>query len=275
MRRTRIWHGIGSAVLVGSMGASLTEPATAWAQAHGGHMTMAQAGGEGGEGGEGGGAAEEAVAADPDRAMTANLLMMKGHLRVGDELVRAGKWSEALPHFLHPIEELYGLVRENLTELDVAPFSDALDVLGRTVKRQGDLASYDQQRAAVLASIDRALAAVPEKERQEPSFVGGVAIDVLNTAAEEYGEAFDDGRLANPVEYQDSRGFVAEAAALLRANSDTLTAANSQRMAAIMEQLAQLETTWPAVEPPEQPVRSAGEVLALVSGIELEASGLR
>jgi hypothetical protein len=46
-------------------------------------------------------------------------------------------------------------------------------------------------------------------------------------------------------------------------------------MAAIMEQLAQLETTWPAVEPPEQPVRSAGEVLALVSGIELEASGLR
>jgi hypothetical protein len=287
--RTRIWVGVGSAVLVGGLSAvdvdqdGSARMATALAQSHGGHMMLAQ-GGEGGEGGEGGkggeggeqGAAQaEGPPAEPDRALTGNLLMMKGHMRVGDELVRAGKWSEALPHFLHPIEELYGEVREPLAERDLAPFGDALDQLSRTVRRGSDLAAYQKQRDAVLARIDEALASVPAEKRREPDFLGGVVVDVLGTAADEYGAAFEGDRVVNVVEYQDSLGFVQETTDLLAAHAAAFTGDNAARLKAIQKQLAELRKAWPSVSPPDKPVMRPGEALALVSGIELEASGLR
>ena len=34
--------------------------------------------------------------------------LMRGHLLVGGQLIELGLWDEALPHFLHPTEELYG-----------------------------------------------------------------------------------------------------------------------------------------------------------------------
>ena len=40
---------------------------------------------------------EEGAPIDPDRALTANLLLMRGHLRVGDQLVRAGRWKRLPP----------------------------------------------------------------------------------------------------------------------------------------------------------------------------------
>ena len=34
--------------------------------------------------------------------------LMRGHLLVGRQLIELELWDEALPHFLHPTEELYG-----------------------------------------------------------------------------------------------------------------------------------------------------------------------
>ena len=34
--------------------------------------------------------------------------LMRGHLLVGGQLIELELWDEALPHFLHPTEELYG-----------------------------------------------------------------------------------------------------------------------------------------------------------------------
>jgi hypothetical protein len=277
-KRIRVWLGIGSAALVGGLGGA----AVAGTQGklgpevpgHGAHLMLAQ-GGEGGE--EGGERGDEvsAVAVDPDRALATNLLLMKGHLRVGDALVRMGRWSEALPHFLHPIEELYGEVRDQLDQRDLPPFGDALELLGRTVRRQGDLALYEQRLKEVSARIDAALQGVPEGRRQEPGFVAAVATDLLGTAAEEYGAAFEDDKLVNVVEYQDSLGFVQEAKALLEAHQARFTGEDAERLAEIRRHLAALEAAWPGVVPPEAPAMTPGEVLALASSIELAASGVR
>src|SRR6185369_4646864 len=56
---------------------------------------------EAGEGGEG----KNLANLPPDLAFAVRLALLRGHLLVGDELVRQKQWNAALPHFLHPIEE--------------------------------------------------------------------------------------------------------------------------------------------------------------------------
>ena len=38
----------------------------------------------------------------PDLAFAARIALLRGHLLVGDELVKQQQWNAALPHFLHP-----------------------------------------------------------------------------------------------------------------------------------------------------------------------------
>lgn len=283
--KTRLWLGVGSAILIGGLSGGEDEPS--WgkpvlAQAHGGHqLEIAQGGeggggGEGGEGGEGGNqaATTDEQAMEPDLALTSNLLLMRGHMLVADELIQAGRWSEALPHLLHPIEELYAEVREPLADRDLPPFGDALDELARTARKGGDAAAYAKQRDAVLARIDQALASVPAEKRQSPGFVTETALALLETAADEYEAAFEDGKIVNVVEYQDSLGFLREATLLFESNRAAFTGKQAERLAEIQTQLAELAKAWPSVQPPPQPTKQPGEVLALVSGIELSASGL-
>lgn len=279
-KRIRIWLGIGSAALVGGLGGAAVAqdqgklgPAAA---DHGAHLVLAQ-GSEGGEGGEGGEQGDEAAVAavNPDRALATNLLLMKGHLRVGDALVRMQRWSEALPHFLHPIEELYGEVRDQLDRRDLPPFGDALELLGRTVRRQGELAIYEQRLKEVSARMDAALQGVPEDRRREARFVAAVAADLVGTAAEEYAAAFEDDKLVNVAEYQDSLGFVQEAKALLEAYQARFAGADAERLAEIRRNLTAMEAAWPGVVPPSAPAMPPGEILALASSIELAASGVR
>lgn len=286
-KRTRIWLGIGSAVLVGGAGLALDPDGSpighALAQGHAGHMMLAQGGeggegGESGEGGEGGAVAtDEEAALEPDQALASNLLLMKGHFRVGDQLARAGRWQEAQPHFLHPIEELYPNIRDILAERDLPPFADALDQLARLVRRQADVATYTKQLQEVQGRIDQALASVPAEKRASAPFVGAVAVELLDVAAEEYANAFDEeGKLVNVVEYQDSMGFVQEASDLLERNADAFKGeANQGRYAEMKQALAELRKAWPDIDPPKEPAMDAGEVMAVVSSVELAASGLR
>ena len=60
--------------------------------------------------------------------------LIRGHLLVGNELVEAGRWADALPHFLHPEEEIYSGLREGLKTYKVSPFLTALKALTQTVK---------------------------------------------------------------------------------------------------------------------------------------------
>ena len=64
-----------------------------------------------------------------EQAYLANIAMIRGHLNVGNELYAAGKASDSLPHFLHPVEELYGELKEVMDEKHVAPFKADLEKL--------------------------------------------------------------------------------------------------------------------------------------------------
>ena len=119
MKRRKIWAGLSTAVLVATPAVSgaaalQTQPRMgieskadadllhlAQHKGHGGEAAKAKpsttAGGEGDEGGAGG-----AAELEPSLHLYRGIGMIRGHLLVGGELIEAGRWADALPHFLHP-----------------------------------------------------------------------------------------------------------------------------------------------------------------------------
>ncbi len=71
---------------------------------------------------------------DPRVKFFRNMGLVRGHLLVGDELVKQGRWDDALPHFHHPIEELYASIRPTLQGQGIHQFDAALKALAQTVK---------------------------------------------------------------------------------------------------------------------------------------------
>jgi hypothetical protein len=72
-----------------------------------------------------------------------DIALMRGHLLVGGQLIELDLWDEALPHFLHPTEELYGLMEKYIKLHNIRPFRRELQALAQAVKakRKG---AYEQ-----------------------------------------------------------------------------------------------------------------------------------
>ena len=89
---------------------------------------------------------------------------MRGHLLVGDELVKQGQWAAALPHFLHPSEELYGPIRGSLKDYNTPQFSSALKLLATVVKQKKGGDDYAKAWKAVEDALAAADAGVKAKQ---------------------------------------------------------------------------------------------------------------
>ncbi len=195
--------------------------------------------------------------------------MIRGHLLVGNELIETGRWADALPHFLHPEEEIYASLRDDLKAFNIAPFQAALKSLSQTVKAKNKDA-YARARAVLDERLAAAETAVRAKEAQELSFTLEAALEVLQQAADEYEKAIEKNRIANVVEYQDARGFVFEADRLVSTVMQEAGAKNAEAAKALKASLDDLKAVFPAVTPPKQPVKDAGEFLSSVATFELQ-----
>lgn len=275
----KLWVGIGALVLVG---AGAVVPAasaqTAPAAGHGGHAAPAATPRAGGQGGERGEAAETSAltGASADVAYATRLMLVRGHLTVGMELVHAGAWDEAVVHFLHPAEEIYSDLRPELRRRRAPDLKAGLDGLATRVRAKRGGPGLETAHRELVAAVDRAwMAGRPAGARDRPGFVADVAARTLRSAASEYAEALEDGRFANVVEYQDGHGFVTETDALLRRHEGVLAATGADAWHQVRTAFTELRRAWPAPRPPEAPVLSVGEVAALVSRIELAAQSWR
>jgi hypothetical protein len=82
------------------------------------------------------------------------IALIRGHLLTGEELVKQRDWEVAHAHFLFPLEEIYGVIREDLRGYKTPQFDDALRALARTVR------SHSAKRyPKALERVERALAA--------------------------------------------------------------------------------------------------------------------
>jgi hypothetical protein len=226
----------------------------------------------GGEGGEGGGEAGAGASPDlpPNLRFARAVALIRGHFIVGDELVKAGRWTDALPHFLHPGEEIYGGIKGDLHTYGVRPFESALKSLAQTVKAKR-LEAYDAALALVRTQLAAADDGLRKLEADWPRFTLETALEVLRQATDEYGEAIEGGRIEKAVEYQDARGFVWEAERLIDSIGEELRTRDAEALASLRADLASLKKTWPSPVPPAKPVKDHGEVLGDVARIELHA----
>ncbi|MDO9412334.1 MAG: hypothetical protein Q7T81_07140 [Pseudolabrys sp.] len=293
-KKTKIWLGVGAFVVAGGSTAipawstadaralpDFSDASTRCAPAAPANYVFAQAaaphgaghpaaqGGEGGEGGEGG-----ATNLPPDLTFYRTIALIRGHLLIGDELVSQKQWVAAYPHFMHPTEELYDLIKDTVKDYNVKPFDKALKSLAQAVKAK-DSKKYAASLKAVQAALASADAGVkPKQAANWDSFSFAAALEALKVATAEYTAAFKDGKLVNPVEYQDARGFIFHADAMIAAVAPGLEKKNADALKKIRADIADLKLAFPTAMPPKAPIKDAATVSSTVSRIELAAGPL-
>jgi hypothetical protein len=248
---------------------SSTEFSAARKHAHGERAAKARQS-EGGEGDEGGAKGAELP---PDLDFALKIAQIRGHLLIGDELVKQGQWAAALPHFLHPGEELYGPIRGRLKDYDTPQFATALKLLATVVKQKKGGEDYAKALKGVEDALAAADAGVKTKQPGD-GFAVETALELLKSATHEYEEAIVKGRIAKPVEYQDARGFVWQAEKMIESFGPALERKDADALKHVRDGFAELKKAWPAAMPPKTPVKDYAAVLSDVSRIELSIGKL-
>ena len=286
--RTKIWLGVGAFVVAGASGAPGTEaPAIDHANAGTSDVALTRALSRGvqlaaaapahkheGEAGDEGGEKGAKPDLPPDLDFALKIAQIRGHLLVGDQLVKEKQWAAALPHFLHPSEELYGPLRPKLKDYKTPPFEAALKVLTNVVKAKKGGADYDSALKTVNDALAAADVGLKEKQKDWNAFTVEAALEVLKSATGEYKEAIVKGRIAKPVEYQDARGFIWQAEVMIESVAAALEQKDKDALAHVRSAFAELKKAWPSAMAPKAPVKDYGAVLSDVSRVELAAGKL-
>jgi hypothetical protein len=284
--RTKVWLGVGAFVVIEAAATAAVRPLVAEAgswlsarrdlPAHASLLSRfvvaqkADHGREAGEAGEAGNLAR----LPPDLAFAVRIALLRGHLLVGDELVKQQQWNAALPHFLHPSEEIYGDIKGELGAYNVPPFDVALKSLADVVKSKKGGTDYARSLKSVNDALAAADAGMQARQANWPGFVVEAAVEALKVATSEYQQAIVGGRIAKPVEYQDARGFVWEAERMIESVAPDLQRQNAPAVRELRAELAELKKAFPSPMPPRVPVKDHATVLGDVARIELAAGKL-
>lgn len=269
-RKRRLWIGIGTATLASAVMASGAAPQETNKSTHGDHAAKTEPGTPNMMAAPQSGEAylTDGGPRDTRIRIYRDIALMRGHLLVGDELIRQGRWDDAVVHFLHPAEELYGAMERYIKLHKVTPFDRELQAQAAAVKAKR-LGAYEQNAKVVQKRLSEALEKF--KTFMNPpttSFTVRAANEVLKVAALEYEAAIKNGKFVNPMEYQDSRGFIWTAEAMYAEVADRLSKTDPDKMAQIQSIMAELKTAFPAAMPPEAPVIAAEALSEKVSRIE-------
>lgn len=101
-----------------------------------------------------------------------------------------------------------------------------------------------------MQSVDTAIQAILETQRNSPEFVLKVINGLLDSANSEYGAAIANGKVSAAIEYQDSRGFVVYANELYKGIADKMAKQHPEAHKAIESSMANLTKAWPKLDHP-------------------------
>lgn len=266
-KRTKLWSSLSLAALVG------TGAVGTYAQQQVDDSAPAQAipAGEG----EGEGLAPEVDPATDDVAYLTQLGLMRGHLLVGLELYRKGHIEHARTHMKHPKSELYAELVPAFEARGSSGFGEQLSALTAAVESDDSAPeTVEGAYSDVLAGIAAAEATVGEVTPVEQL---QVVVNLLRTAAEEYGIGVVDGKVVNGHEYQDAFGFTQTAEAMVNnidPGDDAELAAGLKTIDAHIQELFDAGA-WPAVMPPDTLDVDASLLFGNAARIEIVVLGLR
>jgi Helix-hairpin-helix motif len=206
-----------------------------------------------------------------DADYMAKLELMKGHLFVAKELIKANKAEDAVYHVGHPVAEIYIDVSDRLHEHKVKEFKSSLLELEDLIKAgAADFPQLSTDFTESMRSIDGAIAALPTSRRQSPNFILQVINVVLDNTNSEYGLAVSNGKIGEEEEYkyQDSRGFMIYADMLYRGIAAGMATKYPALHQVISVNIQHLKTVWPHIIHPTTAIKSPVEVGKIVVAIE-------
>jgi hypothetical protein len=135
--------------------------------------------------------------------------MMEGHLIIGHELLRNNQIALAVPHFGHPVRELYDDVGPYLDKHHFPAFDRQLITLEAAVTAAPTAKATEDQYQAMIATLHKARALAPASLRASVPEMIQICSDTIDAASGEFGESLQQGKVSALVEYHDSRGFLA------------------------------------------------------------------
>ena len=179
-----------------------------------------------------------AAAAPDDTDFLFRLGMLEGHLIVGHDLLAAGRPGLALPHFGHPVRELYDDISDYVSAKRIKPFDTQLIKLEAAVAGAPAAPETEALYQATIKTIQQARLTAPAALRESVPAMIKICSDTIDAAAGEYGESLNRGRIDVIVEYHDSRGYLSyvaqEAQSLAQSHSDPASQGLLTRFRAVL-----------------------------------------
>lgn len=211
-------------------------------------------------------AGDALASGEEDTDFLFRLGMMEGHLIVGHDLLAAGKPELAIPHFGHPVRELYDDVAGYLSEKRIPPFDRQLIRLEATETAAPGGSEGERQYTEVIATIHAARQAVPAQIRDSVPEMIKVCADTIDAASGEYGQAVNQGRIDSLVEYHDSRGYISFVTQQVdRLQKQATGAASPDLIARFKAVLAKAQWIVEPLMPAETPRASIAEYRAVAA----------
>jgi hypothetical protein len=168
-----------------------------------------------------------------------NIEQIRGHLDQALINKESGNDTLAQAHTLHPIEEIYASIEEQLVSQDATlneTLSVALQDLSSSVPNvmpeefRGQIDSINMQLDNIVQTL------VPSSELSNPAFNASVIARLLDTAGHEYGEAVANGTIIEIIEYQDGQAFIHRAQSIFNSSASNI----NQSMAHEIEEVNEL-----------------------------------
>jgi hypothetical protein len=216
-------------------------------------------------------AALQAAAADPagispeDHAeFLFKLGLLEGHLVIGKALLDIDQPRAALPHFGHPVRELYDDIHEALPARGLKDFDTDLIALEAMVAGKPNDAATAAKFDDVMRIVAMARATVPDTLRNAEPFMLGVLAEIMETASEDYNESIERGRIGKPVEYHDSRGYLLYGATEIARLEAVPAIKNDAKMNAFHAEFDKARAIVAPLLPPERPLKSVAQFKAIV-----------
>lgn len=191
-------------------------------------------------------ASTDAAREDADFAM--RLVLIEGHLQVGRELIEAGQTQNSLPHFGHPVRELYSDMIPVIVHRGGQQFDRDLIALEGLAVQENNSATFRAAFDAALAKVHAARNLVPAEKWADDQFILGLVADTANVASQEYRNALVGGRIGSFIEYHDARGFIFRLSDILAEHQGT-----DPRLAQASALVAELRTFVEPLDPPNPP----------------------
>ena len=200
--------------------------------------------------------AQAADAVEDNLDIFEKLGLLEGHLIVGMALMDAKMTKDALPHFGHPVKELYDYLEPVLKTRNVPDFKADLIALEAKAKATPPDPKLAEAYAGVLHKVEALRATIPSAMMtSRPFMVRAIAL-MMKASADDLGESIEKGRIANAVEYHDALGFARYTEGVAKAKASVLGAS----AAPIATELKLVMSAFPSLKPPEKPVRTMADL---------------